>query len=130
LRKLFFQKKVFLYGEKENFEEYSLFLESAELSFAILINYSAKKWRTCPRTTVSHKLPPMLMSKGKSTNLYGSISFFLVFWHKWTTSLLLCKIYGSISETTVTTVRRSLLVYLSICLFETNRKLDMECMWY
>jgi hypothetical protein len=42
-----------LYGEKENFEEYSLFLESAELSFAILINYSARKWRTCPRTMVS-----------------------------------------------------------------------------
>jgi hypothetical protein len=41
-----------LHGEKENFEEYSLFLESAELSFAILINYSARKWRTCPRTTV------------------------------------------------------------------------------
>jgi hypothetical protein len=37
LKKLFFQKKVFLHGEKENFEEYSLFLESAELSFAILI---------------------------------------------------------------------------------------------
>jgi hypothetical protein len=52
LRKLFFQKKVFLHGEKENFEEYSLFLESAELSFAILIYYSARKWRTCPRTTV------------------------------------------------------------------------------
>jgi hypothetical protein len=52
LRKLFFQKKVFLHGEKENFEEYSLFLESAELSFAILINYLARKWRTYPRTTV------------------------------------------------------------------------------
>jgi hypothetical protein len=52
LRKLFFQKEVFLHGEKENFEEYSLFWESAELSFAILINYSARKWRTCPRTTV------------------------------------------------------------------------------
>jgi hypothetical protein len=52
LRKLFIQKKVFLYGEKENFEEYSLFLESAELSFAILINYLAEKNRPCPRTTV------------------------------------------------------------------------------
>jgi hypothetical protein len=41
-----------LHGEKENFEEYSLFLESAELTFAILINYSAKKNRTCPRATV------------------------------------------------------------------------------
>jgi hypothetical protein len=49
---IIFSKKSFLYGEKENFEEYSLFLESAELSFAILINYSARKWRTCPRTTV------------------------------------------------------------------------------
>jgi hypothetical protein len=29
LWKLFFQKKVFLHGEKEDFEEYSLFLESA-----------------------------------------------------------------------------------------------------
>jgi hypothetical protein len=52
LRKLFFQKKVFLHGEKENFEKYSLFLESAELSFAILINYSAEKNRPCPRATV------------------------------------------------------------------------------
>jgi ribonuclease HI len=41
-----------LHGEKENFEEYSLFLEFAELSFAILINFSARKWRACPRTTV------------------------------------------------------------------------------
>jgi hypothetical protein len=47
-RKLFFQEKVFLHGEKENFEEYSLFWESAELSFAILINYSAKKNQPCP----------------------------------------------------------------------------------
>jgi hypothetical protein len=52
LRKLLFFLKVFLHGEKENFEEYSLFLEFAELSFAILINYSARKWRTCPRTMV------------------------------------------------------------------------------
>jgi hypothetical protein len=52
LRKLFFQKKVFLHGEKENFEKYSLFLESAELTFAILINYSAEKNQTCPRATV------------------------------------------------------------------------------
>jgi hypothetical protein len=51
--KLFFQKKVFLHGEKENFEEYSLFLESAELTFAILINYLAEKNRTYPRATVS-----------------------------------------------------------------------------
>jgi hypothetical protein len=56
LRKLFFQKKVFLHGEKENFEEYSLFLESAELSFAILINYSAEKNRSCPRATVCGNL--------------------------------------------------------------------------
>jgi hypothetical protein len=41
-----------LYGEKENFEEYFLFWEFAELSFANLINYSARKWRTCPWTTV------------------------------------------------------------------------------
>jgi hypothetical protein len=52
LRKLFFQKKVFLHGEKENFEEYSLFLESAELTFAILINYSAEKNQTYPRAMV------------------------------------------------------------------------------
>jgi hypothetical protein len=49
---IIFSKKVFLHGEKENFEEYSLFLESTQLSFAILINYLARKWRTCPRTTV------------------------------------------------------------------------------
>jgi hypothetical protein len=48
LRKLFFQKKVFSHGEKENFEEYSLFLESAEFSFAILINYSAEKNQPAP----------------------------------------------------------------------------------
>jgi hypothetical protein len=45
-----------LHDEKENFEEYSLILESAELSFAILINYSARKWQTCPRTTVYNVL--------------------------------------------------------------------------
>jgi hypothetical protein len=54
LRKFFFQF-FFLHGEKENFEEYSLFLEFAKLTFAILINYSAEKNRTCPRATV---LPP------------------------------------------------------------------------
>jgi hypothetical protein len=43
LRKLFFQKKAFLHGEKENFEEYSLILEYAELSFPILNNYLAEK---------------------------------------------------------------------------------------
>jgi hypothetical protein len=47
-----FFSNFFLHGEKKNFEEYSLFLESTELSFAILINYAARKWRTCPRTTV------------------------------------------------------------------------------
>jgi hypothetical protein len=41
-----------LHGEKENFEEYSLFLEYAELSFAILINYLAEKNRPCPPATV------------------------------------------------------------------------------
>jgi hypothetical protein len=49
---IIFSNYFFLHGEKENFEEYSLFLESAELSFSILINYLARKWRTCPRTTV------------------------------------------------------------------------------
>jgi hypothetical protein len=44
-----------LYGEKENFEEYSLFLEFAELTFAILINYLAEKNRSCPRATVSNR---------------------------------------------------------------------------
>jgi hypothetical protein len=52
LRKLLFQKKVFLHGEKENFEEYSLILEFAELSFPILNNYLAKMRRPCPRATV------------------------------------------------------------------------------
>jgi hypothetical protein len=45
-------KKRILYGEKENFEEYSLNLESAELSFPTLINYSAGKCRTYPQTMV------------------------------------------------------------------------------
>jgi hypothetical protein len=52
LRKLLFQKKVFLHGEKENFEEYSLILEFAELSFPILNNYLAEMCRPCPRATV------------------------------------------------------------------------------
>jgi hypothetical protein len=47
-----FQKKVFLHGEKENFEEYSLILEFAELSFPILNNYSIEMCRPCPRATV------------------------------------------------------------------------------
>jgi hypothetical protein len=47
-----FSKKKKLYGEKENFEEYSLDLESTEFSFATLINYSTGKCRTCPRSTV------------------------------------------------------------------------------
>jgi hypothetical protein len=33
LGKTFLQKKGFLYGEKENFEEYSIYLEYAKLSF-------------------------------------------------------------------------------------------------
>jgi hypothetical protein len=49
LRKLLFQKKVFLHGEKENFEEYSLILEFPELSFLSLNNYSAEMRRPCPR---------------------------------------------------------------------------------
>jgi hypothetical protein len=51
-RKLLFQKKVFLDGEKKNSEEYSLILEFAELSFPILNNYSAEMRRPCPRATV------------------------------------------------------------------------------
>jgi hypothetical protein len=43
LGKNIFSKKSFLHGEKENFEEYSLYLESAELNFATLINYSIGK---------------------------------------------------------------------------------------
>jgi hypothetical protein len=53
-RKLLFQKKVFLHGEKENFEEYSLIWEFAELSFPSLNNYSAEMRRPCPRATVAH----------------------------------------------------------------------------
>jgi hypothetical protein len=49
-----FQKKVFLHGEKENFEEYSLIWEFAELSFPSLNNYSAEMRRPCPRATVAH----------------------------------------------------------------------------
>jgi hypothetical protein len=52
LGKNIFSKKSFLYGEKENFEEYSLYLESAEFNFATLINYSTGKCRTCPRSTI------------------------------------------------------------------------------
>jgi hypothetical protein len=48
---IFFQI-FFSHGEKENFEEYSLILEYAELSFPILNNYSAKKRRPYPRATV------------------------------------------------------------------------------
>jgi hypothetical protein len=51
LREIFFQT-FFLHGEKENFEEYSLNLASAELSFPTLINYSASRCRTYPQTTV------------------------------------------------------------------------------
>jgi hypothetical protein len=52
LRKLFFQNKSFLYGKKETFEEYSLILEYAELSFPILNNYLAEKRQPCPRAMV------------------------------------------------------------------------------
>jgi hypothetical protein len=43
LGKNIFSKNSFLLGEKEKFEEYSLYLESTELSFAILINYLTGK---------------------------------------------------------------------------------------
>ena len=48
LRKLLFQGKVFLHGEIENFEEYSLILEFAELIFPILNNYLVKMHWPCP----------------------------------------------------------------------------------
>jgi hypothetical protein len=63
LRKLFFQKNVFLCGEKENFEEYSLILEYAELSFPILNNYSAEKHRPCPRAKKSFVIISYSQSK-------------------------------------------------------------------
>jgi hypothetical protein len=44
--------KSFLHGEKGHFEEYFLYLESAKLSFATLINYLTSKCRTCPWSTV------------------------------------------------------------------------------
>jgi hypothetical protein len=43
---------VFLHGEKENFEKYSLILEFAELSFPSLNNYSAEMRRPYPRATI------------------------------------------------------------------------------
>jgi hypothetical protein len=43
LGKNIFSKKSFLHGEKENFEEYSVYLEYAKLSSTILINYSIGK---------------------------------------------------------------------------------------
>jgi hypothetical protein len=51
-RKLFFSKKTFLHGEKENFEEHSQNLTFVELTFLILINYLAGKNSTCPWTMV------------------------------------------------------------------------------
>jgi hypothetical protein len=50
---IIFQEKVFLHGQKENFEENFIILEYAELSFSILNNYSAKKNRPCPPATVN-----------------------------------------------------------------------------
>jgi hypothetical protein len=52
LGKNFFFLISFLHGEKGNFEEYSLYLESTEFSFATLINYLTSKCRTYPRSTV------------------------------------------------------------------------------
>jgi hypothetical protein len=49
---IFYSNLIFLHIEKENFEEYSLNLESAEFSFPILNNYSAEKRRPCPRATI------------------------------------------------------------------------------
>jgi hypothetical protein len=46
---IIFSKKSFLHGEKEDFEEYSLFLESAEFNFDILINYLAEENRPYPK---------------------------------------------------------------------------------
>jgi hypothetical protein len=43
-----FQKKIFLHGKKENFEEYSLILEFAKFNFPILNNYSVEMRRPCP----------------------------------------------------------------------------------
>jgi hypothetical protein len=51
-----FQKKVFLYGEKENFEEYSLILEFARLNFPILNNYLVEMHWPCPWATVYCKM--------------------------------------------------------------------------
>jgi hypothetical protein len=51
LGKNMFSKKK-LHSEKDNFEECFLYLESAKLIFAILINYSTCKCRTYPWTTV------------------------------------------------------------------------------
>jgi hypothetical protein len=55
---------IFLHGEKENFEEYSLFLESAEFTFPILIIYSARKCQIYPRSMV-------IISKFAIFNLIG-----------------------------------------------------------
>jgi hypothetical protein len=77
---IIFSILFFLHGEKENFEEYSIFLESAELSFAILINYSARKWRTCPQTTVSLFLTKSTILNYNNINNYKNnyINFILM----------------------------------------------------
>ena len=52
MKEIIFSIFIFLHGEKGNFEEYSLFLESAKCTLPTLINYSAEKRRPCPWATV------------------------------------------------------------------------------
>jgi hypothetical protein len=82
-----FEKKYFqtffLHGEKENFEEYSLNLASAELSFPILINYLEGKCQMCPRTTVKYMGKQFL---SKTDFLFKSYDKKLVFCEEWAAS--------------------------------------------
>jgi hypothetical protein len=58
-----------LFGEKEDFGEYSLNLEHAKLSFPILNDYLVERHRPCPRAMV-HQITMFAMIHNNNKNLH------------------------------------------------------------
>jgi hypothetical protein len=66
---IFYSILIFLYSEKENFEEYSLNLEFAKFSFPILNNYLVEKRRPCPRAIVMELSEKYIQERKLRANL-------------------------------------------------------------
>jgi hypothetical protein len=135
LGKNIFSNFFFLHGEKENFEEYSLYLESTEFSFATLINYLTSKCRTCPRSTVWNE--PLqnlvfrwvryLSTKSHTYKTYGILRFLFFFIRRFVETHIQRLFFDYQKDILFYFILLKILIE-SLC-FSTSFAHSFECFW-